>query len=132
MASLRDNVSLKLDCIAAVTSECLLVSVKKDIPFPRLIMVSEDMPPKDVPESYQTRLSHFRREMMDKLFLGKAPTPQHYRIRFLCAYDLSAATCGEDGLGYKVEIGGWKDWLQKYMPVIQVSIIADASSRRYF
>ncbi|CAB1103818.1 unnamed protein product [Ectocarpus sp. CCAP 1310/34] len=118
MASLREDVSLQLDCIAAVTSECLLVSAEKDIPCPRLIMVSED----DVPESDQSRLSHFRREMMDQLFLGKGQTPQHYRIRFLCAYDLSAATCGEDGLGYKVEIGSWKGWLQKYMPVIQVAL----------
>ncbi len=135
MASLRGDVALKLDCIAAVTSECLLMSVEKDIPCPRLMMVSEDVSRNDVsPESDESRLSHFRREMMDKMFLGKGPAPQHYRIRFLCAYDLSAATCGEDGLGYKVEIGGWKGWLQKFMPVIQVSYMSDASTRcfRYF
>jgi len=120
--SLSQEMSAKLDCIAAVASECLLVSVKKDIPYPRLIMVSEETSPEDVsPEWDQSRLSHFRREMLDKLFRGNRSTPQGYRIRFLCAYDLSAATCGEDGLGYKVEIGGWKTWLKACLPVIQVS-----------
>jgi len=119
---LSQEMSAKLDCIAAVTSECLLVSVKKDAPYPRLIMVSEEVSPKDVgPESDQSRLSHFRREMMDKFFRGRGPTPQGYRVRFLCAYDLTAATCGEDGLGYKVEIKGWQNWLRACLPVIKVS-----------
>lgn len=114
---LGQDISRKLDCIAAVTSKCLLVSVENDIPCPRLIMVSEDVSPGSAPSS----LSHFRREMVDKLLPRVGPAPQCYRIRFLCAYDLTAATCGEDGLGYKVEIQGWQKWLKACLPVFKVS-----------
>ncbi|CAM9778627.1 unnamed protein product, partial [Pylaiella littoralis] len=53
---LGQDMSRKLDCIAAVTSKFLLVSVEKDIPCPRLIMVSENVSPL----SALSRLSHFR------------------------------------------------------------------------
>lgn len=114
---LGQDISRKLDCIAAVTSKCLLVSVEKDIPCPRLIMVSEDVSPGSAPSS----LSHFRREMVNKLLRREGPAPRCYRIRFLCAYNLTAATCGEDGLGYKVEIQGWQKWLKACLPVFKVS-----------
>lgn len=116
---LGQDISRKLDCIAAVTSKCLLVSVEKDMPCPRLIMVSEDVSP----GSALSHLSHFRRDMLDKLLRreGEGPAPQCYRFRFLCAFDLTAATCGTDGLGYKVEIQGWQEWLKACLPVIKVS-----------
>ncbi|CAM9310751.1 unnamed protein product [Laminaria digitata] len=120
---LRQDTSRKLDCIAAITSKCLLVSVEKDIPCPRLIIVSEDV---DVsPGSEPSRLSHFRRDMVDKLLRRdeeKRPAPQCYRIRFLCAYDLTTANCGEDGHGYKVDLQGRQKWLKACLPVIKVSL----------
>lgn len=114
---LGQDMSRKLDCIAAVTSKCLLVSVEKDIPCPRLIMVLEDVSP----GSALSRLPHFRRDMVDKLLRrdGEGPAPQCYRIRFWCAYDLTPATCGKDGLGYKVEIQGWQEWLKACLPAIK-------------
>ena len=124
---LGQDISGKLDCIAAVTSKCLLVSVEKDIPCPRLIMVSEDVSPGSA-----SSLSRFRRDMMDKLLRrdGDGAARQCYRIRFLCAYDLTAATCGEDGLGYKIEIHGWQKWLKACLPVIKVSFLAKLATQR--
>lgn len=111
----------KIDGIAAVTSKCLLVSGRQETPCPRLIMVT----PESSLESAPSGFSHFRRETMGKLFPNMGtPKPQCYRVHFLCPYDLSAATCGDDGRGYKVNVKDWQIWLHKCLPLVQVSIFS--------
>lgn len=112
------SLTSKIDGIAAITSMCLMVSGNEDNPCPRLIMVVPNPSPRSTP----SRFSHFRRETMGKLFRRKGkPHPQCYRVRFLCPYDLTSATCGEDGQGYRVDIKDWQQWLQRFLPLIQVS-----------
>eukprot|EP00752_Nemacystus_decipiens_P001293 g1285.t2 len=119
LMGLGREMSPKLSNIAAVANKCLLSLAEKDTPCPRLIIVSED----PSAGSTRSRFSHFRREAMDKLFHRKGqPKASCYRVRFLCAQDLSAASCGEDGQGYKVEIKDWQKWLRKCLPLVQVSL----------
>ena len=114
----------RLDFIAAVTSRCLLVSVEGDNPCPRLIRVDEDLTSTRTP----SKLSHYRRKTMDSLRrkLGKPKAhiakPRRYRVRFLCAHDMSAGVCGPDGEGYIVKSEeNWQRWLRKCLPLVQVS-----------
>lgn len=122
--NMKQEIFSKLDFIAAVTSKCLLVSVEGQIPCPRFIEVEEDA--SQAPT--QSRFSHFRRAKMDNFLriLGKSKAkqskPKRFRVRFLCAHDMSAADCGPDGQGYIVESEEkWKLWLRKCLPLIQVS-----------
>lgn len=124
LGEMEQEMFSKLDFVAAVTSKCLLVSVKWENPCPRLIRVEEDV----VHASTPSRFSHYRRKTMDrfrrKLRKPKAPQskPKRYRVRFLCAHDLSAANCGPDGQGYIVESEeDWQRWLRKCLPLVQVS-----------
>lgn len=115
----------RLDFIAAVTSKCLVVSVEGQTPCPRLIEVEEDA--SQAPT--QSRFSHFRRAKMDPFLrrpgrsTAKKSKPKRFRVRFLCAHDMSAADCGPDGQGYVVESEKeWQQWLRKGLPLIQVSL----------
>lgn len=130
---MKQEIFSKLDFIAAVASKCLLVSIKGDNPCPRLISVEEDV----THTSTLSKFSHFRRKAMDPLrrALGKTKTqqskPKRYRVRFLCAYDMSAAECGPDGQGYIVESEkDWQRWLQKCLPLVQVSFCKQLATRR--
>ena len=124
LGEMRHECFSRLDFIAAVTSKCLLVSVEGKNPCPRLIRVDEDAT--RTPTS--SRFSHYRRKAMDSLRrkLGKPKDkkskPKRYRVRFLCAHDMSAAVCGPDGQGYIVDSeDDWQRWLRKCLPLIQVS-----------
>lgn len=56
---------------------------------------------------------------------AKQSNQKRYRIRFLCAHDMSAADCGPDGQGYIVEPEKeWQQWLRKCLPLIQVRLEA--------
>lgn len=124
LGDIGQEVFSKLDFISAVTSKCLLVSVEEQKPCPRLILVEEEL---SQPRGH-CRLSHFRRTMMGH-FLRKLrksnahqPKRKRYRVRFLCAHDMSAADCGPDGRGYVLESEKeWQQWLRKCLPLIQVS-----------
>lgn len=124
LVEMKEEIFSKLDFIAAVTSKCLLVSVEGENPCPRLISVEEEAPH----TSTVSKFSHYRRKAMDpfRRKLGKPSSqksnPKQYRIRFLCAYDMSAADCGPDGQGYVLESEKeWQRWLQKCLPLVQVS-----------
>ena len=103
LGEMRDEFFSRLDFIAAVMTEYLLVSVRDQCPCPCLIWVVEE----DISHApvHRNRFSHFRRAMMDPFIRkrGKSKAKQskqkRYRIRFLCAHDLSAADCGPDGQG---------------------------------
>ncbi|CAM9117018.1 unnamed protein product [Ectocarpus sp. 4 AP-2014] len=113
----------ELDPIAAVASKCLLVSIRGEVPCPRLVVVEPDLSPAPPLAASRSRFSHFRREMMDALLRTMGQSPRVcLRIRFLCAHDLSAAICGEDGRGYKLEFKQWQQWLRKCLPLFQVSL----------
>ena len=121
---MKQEIFSKLDFIAAVTSKCLLVSVEGGNPCPRLIRVEEDVTHTSTP----SRFSHYRRKVMDRIrrkrHTPKATQskPKRYRVRFLCAHDLSAADCGSDGQGYIIESEeDWQRWLRKCLPLVQVS-----------
>ncbi|CAN0447565.1 unnamed protein product, partial [Ascophyllum nodosum] len=49
-------------------------------------------------------------------------SPNRVRLRFLCAHDYTPVACGADGNGYVVEQKDWQRWLQKCLPVIQLSL----------
>jgi len=122
LGEMRQEVFSRLDFIAAVTSKCLLVSVEGSNPCPRLIRVDEDVTWTGTP----AKLSHYGRKAMDSLRrkLGKPKAQQSkcYRVRFLCAHDLSAAVCGPDGEGYIVKSEeNWQRWLRKCLPLVQVN-----------
>lgn len=124
LGEMRQGIFSRLDFIAAVTSKCLLVSVEGSNPCPRLIRVDEGVIRVGTP----AKLSHYRRKAMDSLRrkLGKPKTQEskhYYRVRFLCAHDMSAAVCGPHGEGYIVDSGeNWQRWLRKCLPLVQVSV----------
>jgi len=119
-----DSINSRLDSITAVTNACLLATAKEQVPCPRLVIFEPDTDSQASPASTCTPspFAHFRREMMDTLLgtMQQSP-PVRLRVRFLCAHDLSAAKCGEDGRGYKLEIEQWHEWLRQCLPIFQVS-----------
>lgn len=118
ITGLGQELSPSLKGIAAVVNKCLVSLSGEETPCPRLIMVTED----PSPGSPRSRFAHFRGDILRKLLGKKGETKRKcYRVRFLCAHDLSAANCGDDGQGYKVEIKDWQKWLQRFLPLIQVS-----------
>lgn len=126
IGKMKQEVFSKLDFTAAVTSKCLSVAMAGQAPCPRLIRVEEDksQAPTRTPQAPTgSRFSHFRRAKMDPFLrkLGKSKT-KRYRVRFLCAYDTSAADCGPDGQGYIVESKKWQQWLRKCLPLVQVRL----------
>ena len=62
LGEMEQEIFSKLDFVAAVTSKCLLVSVKWENPCPRLVRVEEDV----VHASTPSRFSHYRRNTMDR------------------------------------------------------------------
>ncbi|CAN0201907.1 unnamed protein product [Scytosiphon promiscuus] len=126
LGEMRHTIFPKLDFIAAVTSRCLLVAVREGNPCPRLVRVEEDV----THTPTRSRFSHFRRKAMDpfrrkrrKSSIAEQSGPKRYRVRFLCAYDMSAADCGPDGQGYVVETQeDWQRWIQKCLPLVQVAL----------
>lgn len=126
LGEMRQKVFSRLDFIAAVTTKCLLVSVEDQRRCPRLIAVEEETSQAPL---HRNRFSHFCRVMMDPFIRkrGKSKAKQskqkRYRVRFLCAHDMSAADCGPDEQGYIVESEKeWQQWLRKCLPLIQVRL----------
>lgn len=111
----------KLDAMGAVVGKCLLVSAAQAETCPRLVWIEEDNPHAASSVS-PSRFSHFRRMAWDKVrrktkeALGRT----RFRVRFLCAHDLSLAECGHDGRGYVVDMKDWQRWLQRCLPLLQV------------
>lgn len=132
IGQMRQEVFSKLDFVAAVTSKCLSVAVEGQAPCPRLIQVFEEDTSQAPTRAPQTptgpKFSHLRRTMMAPFLRkwGKSKT-KRYRVRFLCAYDTSAADCGPDGQGYIVESKIWQQWLRKCLPLVQVRLKGDIS-----
>jgi len=123
LGDVKQEIFTRLDFIAALTSKCLLVSVQGDNPCPRLIRVDEDVTHSSAP----SRLSHYRRKAMEpfRRMIGtpkaRPSKPTRYRVRFLCAHDMSAGDCGPDGQGYILESEkDWQRWLRKCLPLVQV------------
>lgn len=114
-------VDSKLDAIAALVGKCLLVSAAQIETCPRLVWIEEDNPT-EASSPPPSRFSHFRRKAWDKIRRKRkqAFAGTRFRIRFLCAHDLSLAKCGHDGRGYLVEMKEWQRWLQRCLPVLQV------------
>ncbi|CAN0349360.1 unnamed protein product [Ascophyllum nodosum] len=67
------------------------------------------------------RYGHFRR--VKWLKRGKTSATR-FRVRFLCAHDYTPVACGADGNGYVLEQNDWQVWLQKCLPVFQLSLWA--------
>lgn len=115
------TVNSKLDAMGAVAGKCLLLSAAQAEACPRLVWIEEDNR-NAVSCPAPSRFSHFRRKAWDKILRKdkQAFMRTRFRVRFLCAHDLSLAECGHDGKGYLVEMKDWQRWLQRCLPVLQV------------